>query len=711
MAKAKINEAELEVLNGHLVKAVGHLEESATIWGDNFENLYNNFITNGFLNDLYEDAKSQYYNLANAGYFLSYVIQDAGAGMAIGGLIGVIIPIPVIDDVIGAVAGALIGAIIGLIRGITHCVKNPSDVKWRYDAKNVLEELLLRCVEGNDDNYIAIYNSHIKQKNMELALLKIRNKVNEYQQLYANLTEAAQGVGVDLNLASDGTTVLGIKSEVVIDGKTIELDASEAMAAFYTYTNTTMNGLVAAELISQEYGIEVDYLDVVKNSNAFMASTIQSDLYTHEFITGVLPSYNHSNDEVMSVASGKLGIDAGDVASVVGDVSGVTNLSIFPAITGAMLLGNVGAAIADKSKTETPPSGGTSTQTPSSGGTSTQTPTQNPSSGGTVVIPPVTEKVEEVEKVEEEIEEEITNDIEIEKVVEHELPESVEAEVEKDYDQLARDAYEFGEGAEAIGEFRANLSLEVQDMYFNGDLSGLREKLEGYGYSSPEVEAILNDPSMTINAVLEGETRIILAEKAAELAAADGVENFESSYNDVDFANLQKNPVELLQTASLDENVCELKDNMDAALEEYETAVEDTNAALENVNESKASMDAIKEKYETEYGKDTTKWTEEAVNEYNDSIKAYNESVENANTKMEELSEFKEKYNEANESFVKSKNDYYKENAAAVNTDLNGGNIGTTNPSVGIVPDVGTPNVDETISDQELLNQFMGTGN
>ena len=105
-------------------------------------NLYNNFITNGFLEDLYKDAESQYYRLANAGYLLSYVVQDAGLGMTIGGLIGAIIPIPVVDDVIGAVAGALIGAIVGLIRGITHCVKNPTSVKWRYDAKNVFEELL-----------------------------------------------------------------------------------------------------------------------------------------------------------------------------------------------------------------------------------------------------------------------------------------------------------------------------------------------------------------------------------------------------------------------------------------------------------------------------------------------------------------------------------------------------------------------------------------
>ena len=692
MAKAKINEAELETLNEHLVKAMGYSENAFDIWDENFTNLYNNFITNGFLEDLYKDAESQYYRLANAGYLLSYVVQDAGLGMTIGGLIGAIIPIPVVDDVIGAVAGALIGAIVGLIRGITHCVKNPTSVKWRYDAKNVFEELLERCYGRNDDNYIAIYNSHVKQKHMELALLKIRQKVNEFQQMYANLTEAAEGAGVELNLASDGTTVLGIKSEVTIDGKTIEMDASEAMAAVYTYINTAMNGLVSAELISQEYGIDVNYLDVLKDTNAFMANTIESDLYTHEFIEGVLPEYSYSENEVVSKLADILGLDASEVGTLLGDVSGVTNLSIYPAALGASLLGNVGAAIAEKKKqdedddtTVTPPGG-----------------TTYP--GGTTVTPEDTTGTDP----EKETEPEISNDIELEEIAENELPEKVETEIKKDYDQMARDEYEFGQDVEKIAEYRAELSLEVQEQYFSGDLSVLKERLEGYGYSGPEAEAILQDPTMTINAVLEGETRAILAEKAAELAKADGVEDFESKYSEADYSSLEEEPVELLVLSSYDENVCELKENLDVALEEYETAVEDTNAALEAVTESKTNMEAIQEKYEKEFGEDTSKWSEEAATEYNESIKAYNESVEAATAKMEELDGFKEKYNEANDAFVEAKDNYYKDIASSVNGVIGGNDSGVTNPGINPTPDVGGNTEDTTISDQSMLDQFMG---
>lgn len=696
MAKAKINEAELETLNEHLVKAMGYSANAFDIWDENFTNLYNNFITNGFLEDLYKDAESQYYRLANAGYLLSYVVQDASLGMTIGGLIGVIIPIPVVDDVIGAVAGALIGAIVGLIRGITHCVKNPTSVKWRYDAKNVFEELLERCYGRNDDNYIAIYNSHIKQQHMELALMKIRQKVNEFQQMYANLTEAAEGAGVELNLASDGTTVLGIKSEVTIDGKTIEMDASEAMAAVYTYINTAMNALVSAELISQEYGIDVNYLDVLKDTNAFMVNTIESDLYTHEFIEGVLPEYSYSENEIVSKLAEILGLDASEVGSLLGDVSGVTNLSIYPAALGASLLGNVGAAIADKKKEEEEKEKEEGTTVIPSG------PTIIP--GGPTVTPEDTTGTDP----EKETEPEISNDIELEEIAEEELPEKVETEIKKDYDQMARDEYEFGQDVEKIAEFRAELSLEVQEQYFSGDLNVLKERLEGYGYSGPEADAILQDPTMTINAVLEGETRAILAEKAAELANADGVEDFESKYSEADYSSLEEQSVELLVLSSYDENVCELKENLDVALEEYETAVEDTNAALEAVTESKTNMEAIQEKYEKEFGEDTSKWSEEAATEYNESIKAYNESVEAATAKMEELDGFKEKYNEANDAFVEAKDNYYKDIASSVNGVIGGNDSGVTNPGINPTPDVGGNTEDTTISDQSMLDQFMG---
>ena len=301
-----------------------------------------------------------------------------------------------------------------------------------------------------------------------------------------------------------------------------------------------------------------------------------------------------------------------------------------------------------------------------------------------------------------------SNDIELEEIAENELPEKVETEIKKDYDQMARDEYEFGQDVEKIAEFRAELSLEVQEQYFSGDLSVLKERLEGYGYSGPEADAILQDPTMTINAVLEGETRAILAEKAAELAKADGVEDFESKYSEADYSSLEEEPVELLVLSSYDENVCELKENLDVALEEYETAVEDTNAALEAVTESKTNMEAIQEKYEKEFGEDTSKWSEEAATEYNESIKAYNESVEAATAKMEELDGFKEKYNEANDAFVEAKDNYYKDIASSVNGVIGGNDSGVTNPGINPTPDVGGNTEDTIISDQSMLDQFMG---
>ena len=65
MSKAKIDSVSYDELRNQVQYAVDCLAEADQLWGDMFEDLYYAFITNGYLNDLYEDAKSNYYTLKN----------------------------------------------------------------------------------------------------------------------------------------------------------------------------------------------------------------------------------------------------------------------------------------------------------------------------------------------------------------------------------------------------------------------------------------------------------------------------------------------------------------------------------------------------------------------------------------------------------------------------------------------------------------------
>ena len=58
MSKVKINNAEFQEIQRHVENAKLLSDEAnEKVWGENFDNLYNNFITNGFLEDLYKDAR------------------------------------------------------------------------------------------------------------------------------------------------------------------------------------------------------------------------------------------------------------------------------------------------------------------------------------------------------------------------------------------------------------------------------------------------------------------------------------------------------------------------------------------------------------------------------------------------------------------------------------------------------------------------------
>lgn len=341
MSQVKVNNAKLEEISDHIVKAKELMAQIEEVWQENFINLYNNFVENGFLDDLYKDAESEFYNLANLGYLVSYTAEGMAVGVSVGGIAGSFAP--VVGNIIIATIGGILGAVIGFFCGITHYVTNPTSLEWCYDSKKVFIDLLERCKDNNEDNYRAINNLYVKMQCMELAMADLRVKINEFQQMYANLSDAANevGLGDKIETADDGTTLLNISTEVEINGEKLELSVSEAMNAFYTYENAVMSAELEASYLEETYGADIDYNALVYNAGAFVADAIDSDLFSHEFVDVVVPSYDPSLKEAIDSIEKDGIFTSAMVKSILADnEDGLGDMAGAGGLLGAYLLGN-----------------------------------------------------------------------------------------------------------------------------------------------------------------------------------------------------------------------------------------------------------------------------------------------------------------------------------------------------------------------------------
>ena len=60
MSVVKMNYTEFSDVETNFGNAYKSLEAAEEVWGTNFDNLYNNIVTSGYLDSLYEDAKSNW---------------------------------------------------------------------------------------------------------------------------------------------------------------------------------------------------------------------------------------------------------------------------------------------------------------------------------------------------------------------------------------------------------------------------------------------------------------------------------------------------------------------------------------------------------------------------------------------------------------------------------------------------------------------------
>lgn len=727
MAIVKMNYDEFADIELNVQKAYESLEAAENCWGTNFDNLYNNIVASGYLDSLYDDAISNWRRWKGGITVVAGVATAAGAAAKVAAVVIAGATMGPVGWV--ALAIAALGAIFGIGRGIKQMTSSEPD--WITVSKEVFEQLLYNCMIGSDDNYVRIANLATKFYNIEINLEKIKSKVNEFNVSGANFEDAANTYGLSVRTGgADGTTIVGIETEVVIDGQTVTMDTSEAMSAFYTYAYTVTSTMIAADYLERTYGYEIDYLGLVTNANAFMADTIQSDLYTSEMINLILPAYAPDEKAAYAAASAATGLDESELQAALGDVAALGVTPLFAGLVGASFIGKIGDGKTGTPcakcgndpctcKTGTPcskcgndpctcgstggvcktcgnnpctcssgPSGGVCKTCGNNPCTCSSTPV-NPGGGACSVCgqsPCI-----------------CGNNITISEPVDPTVPIDSDIEVELgvlnpdgtvDYDKLAMEEYQFETGLEEIEKFRLQIMDDVEARYTAGDFTSLTKDLQGFGYGTAEIAAILASKSMTINAMLDGNTRQIVAAKAQEMAKADGVDNYQSSYANkptTDELKDDKKPLKTLHLNSDNKELVDMENELDTLEADYRTKVDDANKLLDEAQVNKQSVDAIKEKYEKEYGTDTSKWSEAAAKEYDEAIDKYNTSAEAANKAIEDANKAKESYQTTRTEFDKACEDYYlskvisdeesgqTENGAVVDNSSTVGSTGSEN--------------------------------
>ncbi len=736
MAKVKINDAEFNEIENNIVKAMETLQETMELWGTHFDNLYYNFVESGFLDDLYNDAISNYHVWSSGLSAVSNVATGAVLGCAIGSVI------PGIGNVAGAIIGAVIGAIFGVCK---FCTSEPTFITT---SRDVLKEMLNNCRYGVDDSYIYMENMMTKLVNSQVALERVKTYINEFNQYGANFEESAKQYDLSLRTGgSDNLTILGVETEVVIDGQTITMDTSEAMSAFYTYAYTVTSSRIAADYLQRTYGYDIDFLGLVTNANAFMADTIQSDLYGPEMVYKLLPQCTPNEQQMYEGATVATGLKLEELQAALGDVAAIGVNPLFAGLVGATMIGKIGdgntSTKCSKCGNDPCTCGGTTTSKCSKcgndpctcGGTTTSKCSKcgnnpctcggntsnvcskcgnNPCTcGGGVTTGNCSvcgqnpcicgNKIEISTPVEPDVP--IDQDIKVELGV-------LDPEGNVDYDKLAMEEYQFETGIEEIEKYRLQIMDDIEAKYASGDFTSITKQLQEYGYGTAEIATILASKSMTINAILDGNTRQIVANKAAEMAKADGVENYKSSYsNNPSMNELKDNtkPLKSLHLNSDNKELVEMENELDALEADYRTKVDDANKLLDEAGVDKQAVDQIKEKYEKEFGSDTSKWSEDAAKEYDAAIDKYNTSAEAANKAIEEANTAKETYQTNRKEFDKACEDYYlskiieEEETGPVTPEVEPGvpgpgSVNVTDPSAGSSEGGATINPDGSVS-------------
>ena len=145
-----------------------------------------------------------------------------------------------------------------------------------------------------------------------------------------------------------------------------------------------------------------------------------------------------------------------------------------------------------------------------------------------------------------------------------------------------------------------------------------------------------------------------LTDIANKLAAAQGIQNFDTMYdNGLNRMQLENGLSASKLMAEVDDDVVEARTNVQNARTKYNSSVKKANDSIDEANKKKEEMEELRKKIVKKSGEDTSKWDDDDIEAYNKAIEEYNEANKAANAAHKEALANKELLDDAESTLAK----------------------------------------------------------
>lgn len=290
----------------------------------------------------------------------------------------------------------------------------------------------------------------------------------------------------------------------------------------------------------------------------------------------------------------------------------------------------------------------------------------------------------------------------IDNINETEPPATIDKETRtpEEIDSEARDDY-FDGNEDAIREQREQQISEYNDMSQEEKVEALKE----LGYSEEDAIKLASSPADGQTAYVYGKYNQDLADSAKDLASTEGIENFDTSYDD-------KNTIENIEnkTANVDltptsENVQKARQELTVAKEEYDKSVTVANQAIDKAVEAKDNYNSVLKDIQSSSGKNPKDWTDEQVDKYNEAATMYNDAVKKANEAAKEVETAKNTYTKEKDEYQTIYENWREEaekDVGITGKELDNGSISDSNIHYDQVETVVTEDTQPAIDDTTI---------
>jgi len=207
-------------------------------------------------------------------------------------------------------------------------------------------------------------------------------------------------------------------------------------------------------------------------------------------------------------------------------------------------------------------------------------------------------------------------------------------------DEQAKEIY-YSKSPQLVSAERAN-ALQAVDDAFNGTNDAEFRNILSQCYDDVDIDVIMKNKELAVTAFILATESKSLTDIANKLAKNQGIENYESSYdNRYDVASLENGASQSQLLAEVSDDVNNVRLEMQGIRSKYNDAVKRTNDSIVFANQKKAEMDEVKQRIVSVSGEDPNNWNSNDIELYNNAVSQYNEANRAANAAHNEAMSIK----------------------------------------------------------------------